>query len=864
MASTGSAPILSFCMTGRDDDYTPDFVYRLETTLEYLAMSVRESGHCGRVEAIVSDWGGARALRDVVRLSTEACELTRFVTVPREVVLAVQDGRDYFSTSRGYNVGIRRASGSFRALCGADILIPAHTVDVLVKRLESNQEILGVRPDASLMFCTRKRVPWDVVARQPSVCEWQRFLHANAWMLEKDDCFAPGFLSGNASVIMMHANLWQEFGGVCERMTGWGWSDVELTLRVTCLYPWIDVTALGTEVFDLAHPAGGDGRSVAMRAPNRYEVNRGPNLNGPAWGLGDLTLDVLPAVPRARPARPQVRSEISETITTAERRVRETLGALLQNSSWAFDLFTDHDELFLALACVTAARLQTPSAFIDVGASKACAAAATLSEHRWVDYIAADSSWLGSCTGIGHPTRLGYLLYSQAVGFKGRGTFVPTVESLPTFLSRTRFDGEPLIIFRREAFEEDATAAATLESLSALLSQNGVLLATGLSRRPGCLDRISPNLEVRPVPDGDLCFVFDRSSRTGHELASHADALRKLADSLAEALGEHPVRRAWSSLHRSPASGRRLRAALLPRGHYGRRALTFVKHLLDEGPEVVAILDGDQLDAASAAPKANALATDHDSIDCILMMADPESEKLGAPDLSIYDEHCRIVDFGALMQSSASQQRFPQPFLDRIVEAPHGQTPVLCGYGLYGRALHEYLKTQDARRFRYDRLVVWDNFKDSTELAALGFQTYLPDDHDEWPADYLFAITPLNNEGMLEQLTALLVRHLIRHGKRRIVVAGSDANARQALCMLEGYSPSAAGIELCVWIDQADDRTVLPWKRWTLDEQAFPSEDTIVLLPAIESAGTRQQLEGLGGRPGDSFIDNILWCQRPA
>src|SRR5690349_14547073 len=57
VASNGTGTLLSFCMAGRDDDYTADFKYRLATTLEYLAASLRESNHWGKVEAVVVDWG---------------------------------------------------------------------------------------------------------------------------------------------------------------------------------------------------------------------------------------------------------------------------------------------------------------------------------------------------------------------------------------------------------------------------------------------------------------------------------------------------------------------------------------------------------------------------------------------------------------------------------------------------------------------------------------------------------------------------------------------------------------------------------------------------------------------------------------
>jgi hypothetical protein len=746
MTSNGARPILSFCMAGRDDDYTPDFRYRLETTIEYLAASIRESGHSGKVEAVITDWGGEQALRDVVRLTPDACAIARFVRVPRETILGLQQGNDYFSTAQSTNVAIRRAAGTYRALCGTDILIPSHTVDALVNALESGADIHGMHPDSALMFCTRKKIPWDVVANQPSVAGWRRFLHANAWMLDKDDCLAPGFLGGNASVIMMHAALWDEFGGVCESMTGWGWSDVELTLRVTGYYPWLDMTGLGAEVFDLAHQSGGDKRSEALRTPNRYEVNAGPGVNGPSWGLANLDLDVSNAVPRAALQRVPRKIDAAGALNRAGCHVSEKLTAMLQDGTWLFDLFTDDEEIFLAVACVMAAEMNEPAVIVDIGASKACAAAATLSLHRWAEYLGVDW-WLGSCVGIGHPTRLGYMLHSKFVGFTGRGSFVPNPESLPIFLERSGFQAVDLAVFREAVFGVEAIAAAAFRKLCSMLSPDGLIVVRRQNGRRRPLETGAADIVVRDVAGMDVSLVFRRESLVGQAIDEQTASIRALSSTVLGRLPEHPAR-----------------------------------------------------------------------------------------------------------------TRFPEPFLGRIVGAPPDMTLAVGGYGIYGRALMDVLKSHNADRFRSENIVIWDNFKDKRELTSLGFRCYSPDEHDEWPANYLFAITPLDNETMVAQLMALLTRYLTREGKTRLVVGGLDANASRALAILRDQPDIVAGrIELLAWSEEGGQENAGS-RGWTPECGPFPSADTLVLLPSISSGGMRERLERLGAQRGESFVDNLLWC----
>lgn len=75
---------LSICMVGRNDDYMPDFIYRITTTLNFIAESARIADVLSQLELVVVDWKSQEPLSTVVPLSKEAKQITRFVYVEKD------------------------------------------------------------------------------------------------------------------------------------------------------------------------------------------------------------------------------------------------------------------------------------------------------------------------------------------------------------------------------------------------------------------------------------------------------------------------------------------------------------------------------------------------------------------------------------------------------------------------------------------------------------------------------------------------------------------------------------------------------------------------------------------------------------
>ena len=71
--------LVSFVIIGRNDDYMGDYLYRLGTSLSFLAQSIERTGSLDEVEVLVVDWASDRPLACDVPLAPAARRITTFL-----------------------------------------------------------------------------------------------------------------------------------------------------------------------------------------------------------------------------------------------------------------------------------------------------------------------------------------------------------------------------------------------------------------------------------------------------------------------------------------------------------------------------------------------------------------------------------------------------------------------------------------------------------------------------------------------------------------------------------------------------------------------------------------------------------------
>ncbi|MGQ0555912.1 MAG: hypothetical protein ACT4PN_08225 [Nitrospiraceae bacterium] len=291
-------PLYSLVVFGRNDNYNPDFLYRLQTTLNFNARALQKAGLLREVEFVVVDWGSAVPLREVLVLDEAVASSTTFLELSPHAAGQFA-GPSGIHVSRAANVGIRRANGRFVGMQGADLLMSSSSWQSLLSVLEDQCQSI-VDFSKSCLVIPRRQVPWSFVARQPSLDMWELKLLTCDKATTEYEGSSPSTVGG-MGVVVLHRDIWKEAKGLEESFDGYGYSDVDLGFRVGLHYPWIDAASYGVVCYKMQHdPEGPRGRllkggTIQINAP---WITFGISSRQEDWGLPHVTIVPKKATPK--------------------------------------------------------------------------------------------------------------------------------------------------------------------------------------------------------------------------------------------------------------------------------------------------------------------------------------------------------------------------------------------------------------------------------------------------------------------------------------------------------------------------------------------------------------------------------------
>jgi hypothetical protein len=299
MTDNSKSPLYSLVTFGRNDNYNPDFLYRLQTMLNFNARALEKIGRLGDVEFVVVDWGSAAPLREALALEAPAAAATSFLELSPETAARVSDTADGRNHPRAVNVGIRRAQGQFVGIQGADLLTTSASWRALLVALEDLHDDYPALSKAILQI-PRRSVPWSFVARQPGLDRWERWLLTSSQATPNSPRSTFPAVGGGMGVIVLHRDLWHEAKGLEEIFAGWGYSDIDLVLRLSAHHPWIDAGTYGVACHKMEHAPHGLRGRLFKQSGNAITVNSQWITTSVAsrfadWGLPHLALDLKKA-----------------------------------------------------------------------------------------------------------------------------------------------------------------------------------------------------------------------------------------------------------------------------------------------------------------------------------------------------------------------------------------------------------------------------------------------------------------------------------------------------------------------------------------------------------------------------------------
>ncbi len=258
MTDNSKSLLYSLVTAGRNDNYNPDFLYRLQTMLNFNARALKKIGRLDDVEFVVVDWGSEVPLREALALEALAAAATSFLEISPEIAAQLSGGISSIHIPKAVNAGVRRAHGRFIGIQGADLLTTSASWRALFSALEDRHDDLPAL-SRSILQIPRRNVPWSFVARQPDLDRWERWLLTCSQVTPAP----PGTVTchpaagGGMGIIILHRDLWRDTKALEETFTGWGYSDNDLVLRVSAHHPWIDAGTYGVVCYKMAHAPHG-------------------------------------------------------------------------------------------------------------------------------------------------------------------------------------------------------------------------------------------------------------------------------------------------------------------------------------------------------------------------------------------------------------------------------------------------------------------------------------------------------------------------------------------------------------------------------------------------------------------------------
>jgi hypothetical protein len=232
---------LSIIVCGRDDDYTPDFMYRLRVALEALARATSAASNAA--EVIFVDYAPSRPVRSSVGFNASVPHNSlRYLCVSEEVALE-RNGSTKYNHADAIQIGIEVAEGQFCLVCPSDTYFLEHSIFELVRLLQRSQS-------QDCYWIPRYRVPFGYVLNRPNAYLLNHFLSLNCRGFQIDSSHRNIF--GNFGAIVAPKAIWLESGGIDGSQQGWGWTDIDFGLRLSYKYRQIDTTGYGITCFDFS------------------------------------------------------------------------------------------------------------------------------------------------------------------------------------------------------------------------------------------------------------------------------------------------------------------------------------------------------------------------------------------------------------------------------------------------------------------------------------------------------------------------------------------------------------------------------------------------------------------------------------
>lgn len=298
---------LSFVICTRNDGYMGNPMWRLQTSLNYLAAQLAQLGRLAEVEVLVADWGSRVAVNTAVQLSAEAARITTFLVIP-PATAAIHNQDSPFAEVFPINAAVRRAQGAYIARIDQDTLVTASFLLRFYEQLEKEADSSEADP-FGLVFSARRQVPYFYTQGEYALGRVAAFITTWGGVSAPEE--GRPFYSSPVGVVLAHRRIWHDARGYDERLIYYWYMDLDFIKRVSLHHPVLNFgQRFGYDIFHLEHFPLWHWRG-AHRQLNSETVRVRPvdklAVNGAEWGMAECSFDTVRVAP-SRVESPGIRT----------------------------------------------------------------------------------------------------------------------------------------------------------------------------------------------------------------------------------------------------------------------------------------------------------------------------------------------------------------------------------------------------------------------------------------------------------------------------------------------------------------------------------------------------------------------------
>ena len=275
--------LLSILIPGKNDNFRSNTSKVLELNLEQTLKNIELIGN-DDVEVVLCDWGSETKI--VESLFTKKHNNFKCVYVSPEITKKYNNGSSY-SIVHPLNTSFRYSQGKYVMFWDSDCFVTPDNFEKLYNFVRNMNET----DDMSFYWGSRSNVPYDTYIDMKSCDELTAYLSLNPklWteLVEEN-----GRFRGCGVSMLMDRSLWEESTGWYEKLTHWGWQDIEFHNRLLSRYNYGgDLLNHGISFHHMLHDM--ENINNTPRLQNQQINSPKFDANDVNWGLKNEKLEII-------------------------------------------------------------------------------------------------------------------------------------------------------------------------------------------------------------------------------------------------------------------------------------------------------------------------------------------------------------------------------------------------------------------------------------------------------------------------------------------------------------------------------------------------------------------------------------------